>query len=305
MGKLSTVFVVAQSTAGIMGLTAGAAILGESTALIYAGRKEEAKGAKTLYYLGDMENKSYLEYIPSIVSLVKEKKPQLVLLETTKNGRITAAALGTALDTSVMTDVSELSAENGVITGKRMVYGGAAFHTFSVSAETVVACAGTGVFDAADAIKPVEIVDVPYVGAPARIKFLSSRQKSGQTVDLSAAKYVVGVGRGIGKEENMKLARDLADAIGGELGATRPVAEEEKWLPESAFIGISGNIIKPDVYIACGVSGQIQHMTGISQARTIVAVNKEKSAPIFRKCDYGIVGDLHKVLPALTEKLQV
>ena len=121
-------------------------------------------------------------------------------------------------------------------------------------------------------------------------------------MNLAAAKVVVGVGRGLEREENLSLARDLAAAIGGEVGCSRPVAEGEKWMPRETYIGVSGVMIKPELYIACGISGQVQHMAGVNQSRVIVAINKDKSAPIFKQCDYGIVGDLSVVLPALTKK---
>lgn len=135
----------------------------------------------------------------------------------------------------------------------------------------------------------------------AGIRLLERRAKEEKSVNLNAAKIVIGAGRGFGCAENLALARELAAAIGAEVGCSRPVAEEEKWMPKEAYIGVSGVMIKPELYIACGISGQVQHMTGVSQARTIVAVNKDSGAPIFEKCDYGIVGDLNTVLKALIQ----
>lgn len=131
----------------------------------------------------------------------------------------------------------------------------------------------------------------------------ASQAKQSNTVDLDKAKRVVSVGRGIGNKENIALVSALCQAIGAELACSRPVAENEKWMEHERYVGISNLMIKPDLYLAVGISGQIQHMVGANGAQTIVAINKDKNAPIFQYADYGIVGDLFKVLPALTAAL--
>ncbi|HBR09149.1 MAG TPA: electron transfer flavoprotein subunit alpha, partial [Clostridiales bacterium] len=123
-------------------------------------------------------------------------------------------------------------------------------------------------------------------------------------VNLPAAKRVIGVGRGFSNEEDLELARDLAKAIGAEIGCTRPIAEESKWMPRETYIGVSGVMLKPELYFAIGLSGQVQHTVGINQSGTIIAINKDKEAPIFRYADYGIVGDLRKILPQLSGLLK-
>jgi len=285
MSKLQNAWVIAESAAGISTLSAGAVQLGEATALMHCE---------------NVATESWLSYIPAIVEKIKERKPEIVLVEATKNGRLTAAAIAAAMDTSVLTDATELKIEDGVVVSKRMVYGGAAFKTEKASG-TAVACVGAGAFDADGSIA-TEVIAVK--AASAGIRFVENRPKETQSVNLAAAKVIVGVGRGFGKAENVQLAQELAAAVGGEVGCSRPVAEEEKWLPKEVYIGVSGAMIKPDVYIGCGISGQIQHMVGINQAKVIVAVNKDKNASIFKQCDYGIVGDLNTILPALTKKFQ-
>ena len=285
MNKLQNVWVIAESAAAEE-LVAGAAVLGENTAVV------RCEG---------LETGSYVNSIPSIVKLVKEKEPELVLTEATKNGRLVAAAIAAAMGTSVLTDTSELKVENSAVVSKRMVYGGAAFKTEKVSEGTAVVCVGAGVFQA-DGTQAGETLTVNAETGACGITFVEKRAKQVQTVNLAAAKVVVGVGRGLEREENLSLARDLAAAIGGEVGCSRPVAEGEKWMPRETYIGVSGVMIKPELYIACGISGQVQHMAGVNQSRVIVAINKDKSAPIFKQCDYGIVGDLSAVLPALTKK---
>ena len=134
------------------------------------------------------------------------------------------------------------------------------------------------------------------------VKVVERRAREGQAVDLDAAPRIVGVGRGFGKREDLELADALAAALEAEVGCTKSLADFE-WLPEERIIGLSGAKTKPDFYIALGISGQIQHTVGISQSKLIAAVNKDKEAPIFQLADYGIVGDLFQVVPALVEKL--
>ena len=129
------------------------------------------------------------------------------------------------------------------------------------------------------------------------------RSAQEERVNRTAAKRIVGVGRGVGAEEKIAALEELAEKIGAEMACSRPIAEGEKWMPKNRYLGVSGVVVKPDVYVACGISGQVQHMVGVNEARVIVAVNKDKNAPIFKHCDYGIVGDLNKVIPALTELL--
>jgi Electron transfer flavoprotein, alpha subunit len=285
MSKLQSAWVIAETSAAIPTLSAGAAQFGEATAIV------QCEG---------LETETWLSYIPAIVEKVKERTPSLVLVEATKNGRLTAAAIATAMGTSVLTDGTELKIEYGAVVSKCMVYGGAAFKTEKATG-TVVACVGSATFEA-DGTIATELITVKSCAAGVRL--VETRQKETQTVNLAAAKVIVGVGRGFSKAENVHLAQELAAAVGGEVGCSRPVAEEEKWMPKELYIGVSGAMIKPDVYIGCGISGQIQHMVGINQSKVIVAVNKDKNAPIFKQCDYGIVGDLNTVLPALTKKFQ-
>lgn len=118
-------------------------------------------------------------------------------------------------------------------------------------------------------------------------------------VDLGSAKVVVCVGRGIQNKQNLGKAQEYAARIGGETACTRPIAEGEGWMAHSRYLGVSGAVVKPDVYIGLGVSGQVQHTVGMAESQFVVAVNKDKNAPIMKHCDLGLVADLEKVLPVL------
>jgi len=302
MSKLAKVFVIAERTDAMKELCAAAAQLGEQSGLVWAGDKALAGGADTVYYLGELsQERLWEDYIPSLINLIKEQKPNLVLVETSRKGRLVAAALAAALGTSVLADAAEIKVDDGIVT-RRMVYGGAAYRTLRSKAPIVVAGVSAGAYEAAETGKAGNVVDVPYVSPARQVKCLERKVKAGEQVNLHAAKRIVAVGRGFEAQEELKLAEQLAAIIGAEVACTRPIAEEEKWMDKSRYIGVSGLMLKPDLYVGIGISGQVQHMVGVSPARTIVAINSDKNAIIFKQCDYGIVGDLKQVLPALIAK---
>lgn len=300
---LNNVFVISSKKANSFALCLEAAKYGEHVTLIYAGEKDEAVNAEKAYWLGSLDNNSFVTLIPQIVALIKENKPELVLIELTKNGRLAAAHAAVALETVVLTDVSELSVEEGKVSGKRMVYGGSAVKTESVSGSAVV-CLSVQADKEAQPAAAGEIVEVSAVPCEG-IAFTGKTCRTVQAVNLNAATRVVGVGRGFSSEESLSIARDFASAFEAEIGCTRPIAEEERWLPTERYIGVSGTMIKPAVYVAAGISGQVQHTVGVNESGLIIAINKDEHAPIFNNCDYGIIGDVAEVLPLLTEKLKV
>lgn len=301
MTKLENVWVIADSIDSQAELCAGADHLGKKVTLLFAGNKNLVANADVVYYLGEITNGMIIEhYIPTILSLVLKEKPDLVLVSSTKRGRLIAAAIAAEVGTSVLSDVKEILITDAV-ESKRMVYGGAAFRTEKANG-VVVATVGNGLFESGEQKSAGQIIDVPFVVTDVSIKCLEKRQKVGEKVNLSTAKRIVSVGRGFTKQDQLKLADDLAAAIGAEIGCTRPIAEGNGWMAKERYIGVSGLMLKPDIYIGLGISGQVQHMIGVNQARIILAINKDKQAPIFKQADYGIVGDLLKILPVLTEK---
>ena len=137
---------------------------------------------------------------------------------------------------------------------------------------------------------------------PAKVRdaFVRIERPEVQDIDLSGADIIVSAGRGIQKKENLALVEEFAKAIGGVVGASRPLTDMD-WLPKTRQVGQSGKTVRPKLYVACGISGAIQHLAGMSSSRCIVAINKDPDAPIFKVADYGVLGDLFEVLPALTE----
>lgn len=300
MKKMDVVWAIATKPSSAAELCTAAATLGEKTALFYAGKREDAVGAHTVYYLGDGTSSSFLNYLPAIVQKAKEQSPDLVLIEVSRNGRAAASAVAAAVGTSAMTDLSSLAVEDTTIVGQRMVYGGAAFLKACTNKKTAVATISTGLFEAGTVNAVQETLDLTPTAEP--VRFIERRKKEGHAFNIAASKRVVAAGRGIGRKENLDLISALAGAIEADVGCSRPIFEEEGWLPEEAFVGISGNVLKADIYVAVGISGQIQHMVGANQSRTIFAINKDESAPIFKQCDYGIVGRMEEIVPKLIDK---
>ena len=148
-----------------------------------------------------------------------------------------------------------------------------------------------------------EVVAVaPVLPAPA-VRVVERKPKGGESVDLAAAARIVGVGRGLAERDDVPLGEGLAAALQAELACTKSLADFG-WMADDRIVGLSGAKTAPDVYVAVGISGQVQHTVGVAQARLIVAVNQDKDAPIFALADYGIVGDLYQVVPALVERLK-
>jgi len=150
---------------------------------------------------------------------------------------------------------------------------------------------------------PVRAVEVAVDAGSIRQKPDAPFREAKQAVDLSQAERIVAVGRGIKDQEKVALARQLADAMGAEVGASRPICDAG-WLPMDRQIGSSGQTVAPKLYLALGISGAIQHLVGMKGARTIVAINKDPEAPIFEVADYGVVGDLFEIVPAVIKELQ-
>ena len=300
MVKKHECVVVAESREAALELTALAAELCDKVAVIAVGDRSAAVNADSAYYI-DTKDGSFISAVGSILKAVGEIAPDAALLECTKNGRYAAACLAAAHGTSAAVDASEVWLEGDRLYAKRMVYGGEAYKTVALSGFAVV-CPVPGLGRAGKE-KPCEnVVDLP-AAMPEGMEFVSSEAKKVQKVGLTSAKRVVGVGRGVKDAAGLSAVEAFAEKIGAEIGCTRPVAEEEKLLPRERYIGVSGVSVRPRLYIAAGISGQIQHMVGVSDSETIIAINKDKQAPIFKNCDFGVVGDAVEVIAALTARL--
>jgi electron transfer flavoprotein alpha subunit len=235
----------------------------------------------------------------AIAKLLCAAEPSVFLVGGTLRGKHIAAHVSAKLNAGMSTDAKSVKIENGKLLATRLLYAGLALCDEELSLPAVVTIPAR-TFLAPNAAAKAGAVETAKVEADGRVAISERTQACGSSVDISAATKLVSVGRGFHKKEDLKLAQDLAAALKGEVSCSRPVAEDEHWLPIDHYVGISGHTVKPDLYLAVGISGQVQHMVGARESKVIVAVNSDEHAPIFDNADYGIVGDLYEVLPLLT-----
>jgi electron transfer flavoprotein alpha subunit len=241
---------------------------------------------------------------------VESAKPDLVLMPHTYQVRDFAPKLAASLGKGMIGDCIGYRYESGKLIFVRQMFQGrtAADVVFEGDAPWI-ATFQAGAFRGDQAVRrqsdkaPVKAVSVELKPDQIRTKPLELFREAKQAVDLTQAPLLVAIGRGIKAPENIQLAEKLAKALGAELAASRPICDEG-WLPMERQIGSSGQTVAPKLYLAIGISGAIQHVVGMKGARTIVAINKDQNAPIFEVADYGIVGDLFEMVPALTEELE-
>lgn len=310
---MNHVWIITDDQSVVGELCGGGRQLGSQVSVILFSGHEQAEeaiaaGADQVYLFGKPGEDVIPEvYSSSIVELLRAKKADLVMVHSSIRGKLMAGRIATQFATSVLSNIVELTAEDGSMIAKHMVYGGLAIRTVKALSETVIVTVGAGIFEAMprDTARQGRVIAINPEVDNSGIRVLETRPKQGESINLSAAKRVVGVGRGFANKEDLKLAEDLAALVGAEMGCSRPIAEGEKWMSKERYIGVSGVFLKPDIYISLGVSGQIQHMVGVHQAKTLVAINKDKNAPVFKQVDIGLVGDIYSVLPQILAKMKV
>lgn len=294
---MERIFVFANEAGSVAELTSGAKASGASVALVTSGKTYGCADEVFAY----PEEVSLVSVLSAVSELIVSQKPQLLLCESGSDGRLLAGYTAAKLGVSPLCDVMSLSCTADAVETTRLVYGGSAVKTeqFAFPAVAIV-CAGT--FEASDAAAEPQVTQINCSGS-CSVELAGTSAVEASTVNLAAAKRVVGVGRGLASADNIPAAEKLAAALGAEIGCTRPVAEEEHWYSKDRYIGVSGVMIKPNFYLAIGISGQIQHMVGVNQTNVICAINKDENAPIIKQADYTLIGDVNAVLPAIIEKL--
>jgi electron transfer flavoprotein alpha subunit len=244
-------------------------------------------------------------YQKVLASLIRERKPWLTMIPQSGFGMDLAPSLAIALEYPLITDSFEIHVDSGELTAVRQLYGGKVNSWVKYKDETgYLMTIRASAFTAEEKGLSAEIVkvDSPLTEEIAGRKFIEYVEAAVGDVDISQADIVIGIGRGIKEKENLPVVQELADSIGGVLACSRPVVDAG-WLPKDRQVGSSGKTIKPKLYLALGISGAFQHTAGMKGADLVVAVNKDCNAPIFGIADYGIIGDLFKVVPTLKEKI--
>jgi len=314
-GKLNRVsletITAAQAIGAAMNWPVEAAVLGSSV-----GSIASEIAAKKLARVYAVENDKLEPYTPDgfvagLKQFLEQKQPKLVLMPHTYQVRDFAPQLATALGRTVIPDCigfRKNAAGDQLVFTRQMFQGKfAADVTFTCDAPWFAtfqagAFRGDKAEDGASAA-PVETVSVTINAAAIRTKPEAPFKEAKQAVDLTQAEIIVSVGRGIKEQKNIDLAKQLADALGGEIAASRPICDAG-WLPMDRQIGSSGQTVSPKLYLALGISGAIQHIVGMKGARSIIAVNKDSEAPIFEIADFGVVGNLFDIVPPLIEEVK-
>ena len=269
---MERIFVFANEAGSVAELTSGAKASGASVALVTSGKTYGCADEVFAY----PEEVSLVSVLCAVSELIVSQKPQLLLCESGSDGRLLAGYTAAKLGVSPLCDVMSLSCTADAVETTRLVYGGSAVKTEQCAFPAVaIVCAGT--FEASDAAAEPQVTQINCSGS-CSVELAGTSAVEASTVNLAAA-------------------------LGAEIGCTRPVAEEEHWYSKDRYIGVSGVMIKPNFYLAIGISGQIQHMVGVNQTNVICAINKDENAPIIKQADYTLIGDVNAVLPAIIEKL--
>jgi len=312
-GKLNRVswetLTAGQAIAAATGWPLAAAVAGSAIAPIAA--EVAAKKVGKVYAVDHARLEPYTPdaFVAACKQLIAAKQPKLVLLPHTYQVRDFVPKLATALGRSAISDVIGFKKEGEKLLFTRQMFQGkfVADVSFAGDAPWFVTFQN-GAFRgdqvaAGAAAAPVETVSVEVADSVVRNRPQEVFKEAKQAVDLTQAEIIVAVGRGIKEQKNIEIAKQLADAMGGELAASRPICDSG-WLPMDRQIGSSGQTVAPKLYLALGISGAIQHLVGMKGSRTIIAVNKDSEAPIFEIADYAVVGNLFEVVPPLIEEVK-
>ena len=307
---------------------------GEVTALVVGAGSEQVAnqafsyGADQVLYADDASLQDYLPepYASLITKVAKDQDPQVILFPTTSRGRELAGMIAVDLDTGVLADITGLEVDDGKVVATRPIYAGKLLAISEVESSPQIITTRGRAFE-----KPVP--DESRSGTPQKVEAVMPADQiaskvveyaeSGGGVSLTDAGVVVSGGRGVSinpdleppagmdekeaeiwrAQQGFELVRELAEVLGGAVGASR-AAVDAGYIPYEHQVGQTGKVVNPDLYVACGISGAIQHLAGMRNSKVIVAINKDPEAPIFKLARFGVVGDLYKILPPLTEALR-
>ncbi|ACB39852.1 electron transfer flavoprotein subunit alpha/FixB family protein [Pyrobaculum neutrophilum] len=282
-------------------LYAASLLSGEVAALAFSQAEAEAAvGRAHRVYIAEVDPAAPEAVAEAVLKAVEGR--DVVLLPATKNARAVGGIVAQRIGAEFITDVTSLSVEGGVVKAERPAFGNKAVATIEAGTPVVLSIS-PGRF-AGEAPQVQSAVEKLAVQAAPAVKVVSVQEKPRGSLRLEEAEVIVAVGRGFKRREDLQLAFQLAEALGGKVGCSRPIAADLKWLPEEHWVGLSGKKVKPKLYIAVGISGQPQHIAGMINSRVVVAINTDPSAPIFQYADYGVVEDLYKILPLLVERLK-
>lgn len=301
-------------TATTLEMLAKAAEAGKAEAILLGPASDEAvktlaqHGASKIYRSADPVYRDCLTLpaAATIAGLIDKHKPAVMLFASSYAGRDLVADLSARLDCGAITDVGDFTLKDGTVEATIPALGASYQNTSTlVHSGTKLLVVRPKAFEPKVNEQPLSIEEVPAAAdeglRKVRVKERVAIKREGPS--LEGAKVIVAGGRGLKGEENFAMLKELADLLGGAVGASR-AAVDAGWVPYSMQIGQTGKTVKPDVYFAIGISGAVQHLSGMKTSKTIVTINKDPESPIFQYSDFGVVGDLFKIVPQLIEELK-
>ncbi|MEW9673553.1 electron transfer flavoprotein subunit alpha/FixB family protein [Ammoniphilus sp. 3BR4] len=262
-------------------------------------------GASKVYVSEDEALSAYTTdaYVQALCQLIEEVQPDILLMGHTALGKDAAPRVAARLGIGLISDCTNAGLEDGTIVFTRPIYAGKAFQKKVFDQGKIFATLRANNFETKEKAVQAEVVSFQPVIKDLRTIIKEIVRKTASGVDLSEAKVIISGGRGVKGKDGFQPLQELAEVLGGAVGASRGACDAG-YCEYSLQIGQTGKVVTPDLYIACGISGAIQHLAGMSNSKIIVAINKDPEAPIFQVADYGIVGDLFEVVPLLTEEFK-
>jgi len=289
--------------------------LGKKVTALIIGKSDEALAKEYISYgadqvliaESDLDSFKSEEYSDIFVNAIKETGAETILIGSNKNGKELASRLAGKLDAGCVIDSTNVYLKDKKLTAERVVYSGNAIAVEQFNSKPNIVTIPSKVFDPMkkDEKRTGEIIKKKFTVEKSPSKILKVQDMETGGVNVEDAEIIVSCGRGFKNKDDIKLVDELASVLKGKtVGCSRPIAADLKWLSEDHWIGLSGHKVKPKLYIAAGISGQIQHIAGMRDSGIVVAINKDPEALIFKSADYGIVGDLYEILPKLTDAVK-
>lgn len=277
----------------------------EVVALVTDGPPQEYinQGADRVLSVDGLGSFAVAPYRAAMLKAVDEAAPEFIIMGATKRGKELAPRIAAALGVGCMTECYNVNLENGRIVVERLTYGGSTIaKEYSSSVPTVITVPPRS-FEKLEASERFgEVVGLTVDAPESDLKVIEVREKPKGSSDVENADIIISAGRGFKEKEDLKILDELAEILGAAVGCSRPISADLGWMNE--WVGISGKKVKPSLYITCGISGQIQHVSGIRDSKIIVSINNDESAGIHGVSDYSIVGDIYEVVPALVKALK-
>jgi electron transfer flavoprotein alpha subunit len=292
----------AKDLGGQMGLDVVAAAFNPADAEAYLKRS-----ASKVFYSDQAELKDFEAsvYSQALAQIAQRAGASMILLGSTRRGKELAGRLAQKFQAGCLTDVKSVELKGEKVICVRNAFGGATEATQVITTQIQVIAIMPRAYEAtAEGEKRGEIATLKLDLKPSRIRVIKRSQKDAGAVDIQGAEVLVCVGKGLARQEDLKMIEELAQVMGGLVACTKPLATDLKWLPESRIVGLSGKIGKPRLALCLGVSGQVQFSVGIREAKTIMAINTDPNAYIFQITDYGLIADLHQAVPQLAATIR-